>query len=195
MIQASNLPCALCKILIEEKVNKNLVRETLDIISNIFDHIFIDNSVSLKWDFMDCFVQFGICEVLISYIGEYMNNGSNDCSMSFILRIIQQLTSAQFTDDDTMSRFVAAGLLNCLVTVYKLYSIRLNSSGWYSLEPPLHEFFFKVAFIHQFNPPLLGIVSNLCEFDVHFIHQFNLLGIPRDSFFFSNLPPGPEDLA
>lgn len=169
MIQASNLPCALCKILIEEKEHKNLIKETLKIISDIFEQRFIHNYVSLKWDFMDCFVQFGICEVLISYIGEYMNN-DNDI-IGEILEIIEELTSAQFTDDDTISRFIAAGLLNSLLSLYSLG----DSFSWV---------FYLVI-----------IVSNLCEFDVDFIHQFNLLGIPRDSFFFSKLPPEPEALA
>jgi hypothetical protein len=132
---------------------------------------------------MDCFVQFGICEVLISYIGEYMNN--DDYMIGEILEIIEELTSAEFTDDDTISRFVVTGLLNCLVTVYNSYSIKLSSNcdiiRWDTLV--------------SLKSTLLGIVSNLCEFDVDFIHQFNLLGIHRDSIFFSNLPPGPEDLA
>jgi len=172
LIEASNLPCALCKILIEEKENKALFHQTLGIISDIFEHKFNQNYVSMKWDFMDCFVQYGICEALISFIGEYKGETDyNEYSFLYAFNIINQLTSAQFTEDDTISRFVAAGLLNCLVTVY-------NSST-----------------VSLFADPFLEIVFNLCDFDENFIHQFNLLGIPRNSYFFSNvLSYGLEDI-
>jgi hypothetical protein len=158
--------------LIEEKENKSLSYQTLGVISDIFEHRFSQYNLSKKWDFMDCFVQFGICEALISFIGEYKGeiDNENDLSILLVFNIIKRLTSAEFTEDDTTSRFVAAGLLNCLVTVYNSY------------------------FDTVFEDPFLEIVFNLCDFDENFIHQFNLLGVPRNSYFFSNVPYGLEDI-
>jgi hypothetical protein len=185
LARAPHASMALFKILSEEKENENLVNLSLEIIK--YDLFALARNVSIfqqKKDFVDTFVDLGICELLIQIIETYavkytpiqenddsiFNKNTNIISSAFF--IISELISFRswnIFSHEYISRFIAAGLLNCIVKIY-------NS--------PLFcdEMFFPRG--------VCNMIESLCVFDVNIIQQFRLKGILRNSDFFRALPTG-----
>jgi hypothetical protein len=165
LIQAPNIAETLFEILIEEKENKDLVYHTLQIMYDVFvgEYMYDNDENQEIFVFMDSFVQLGICELLISMIEIYVSTGEGDNSIEFVFYIINELVRYC---DETLSIFIDAGILNCLVNIYNS-PLYVKHSLWCSI---------------------IDIVKSICVFDVNIIHQFNLLGIDRDSTFFNALP-------
>jgi hypothetical protein len=174
-------------ILSEEKENENLVYRSLEIIE--YDLFALSRNVRIfqqKKDFVDTFVELGICELLIHIIEIYavkctpikenddsiFNKNTNTNIISSAFLIISELISFRSWNvfsHEYISRFVAVGLLNCIVKIY-------NSPIF------CDEMFFPRG--------VRNMIESLCVFDVNIIQQFRLLGIPRNSDFFRALPTG-----
>jgi hypothetical protein len=190
MIGAPNVPYALYKILTEEKDNKDLVELALQIAHDamialgyaeleMFDE---------KMDFMDTFVEMGLCEALIQIIEMYsvaenygydsyatttcgFKHNTNENVIQLALNIIDDFHSRHsfgHLSNEYISKFITAGIVNCFVKLY-------NS--------PFYETWSART--------VRKIIEPLCKFDVTIIQQFNFLGISRDSNLFWRLP---EDL-
>jgi hypothetical protein len=145
---------------------------------------------------VDDFVKFGIFESLIQIIETYavkytrlkendnINFNKNTNTISSVFFIISELISSQtytvniFTDE-CIPKFIAAGLLNCIV---KIYDSPIFCDKIFT--PNVCDVHINVCFIDVF----LNMVKSLCVFDVKIIQQFRLLGILSNSDFFSALP-------
>lgn len=162
MIQAPNIAENLFQILIEEKKNKDLVYHSLQIIYDVFvgDYIYDDDENQVIFEFMETFVELGICELLISMIEIYVSTGEGDNSIEFVFHIIDELVRCHY---QSLLIFIDTGLLNCLVNIYNS-PLYVKHSLWFSIN---------------------DILKCLWAFDVNIIHQFNLLGVDTSSTFFN----------
>jgi hypothetical protein len=115
----------------------------------------IGNDYQIMINFIDTLVQLGICELFISTIEIYISTGEGDNSIDLVFYIINELVSY---NDETLSIFIDAGVLNCLVKIYNS-TLYVKHSLWLSITE---------------------IVKGL-QFIIIIIHQFILLGIDRDS--------------
>lgn len=187
LVQAPNIPKALYQILIEKTEDKDLLELSLGIMHDAMIALgdFELNMFDEKEAFVNTFVDFGICDLLINIIETYsiaenyaydrhatkkysFKHNTNENIIQLACYIIDEMTSYYSFGEyshEYILKFIAGGMVNCLVKFY-------NS--------PFYEGWLART--------VRGIVKSLCVFDLTFIQQFDVLGISRDSNFFWDLP-------
>lgn len=169
LIQAPNIPKAICKILIEKIEDKDLIKLSLGIVSDAITAISWHSDLNImsneKKAFVDTFVDFGICELLINIIEIYPiteNDGYDVIQLAcYIIADITSFRSFGKNSHEYMLKFIAEGIVNCLVKLY-------NS--------PFYKSYLRRT--------VREVVKSLCAFDMNVIEQFDVLGISWDSNFF-----------